>query len=87
MEKNGEENIIDDLYKETIRLYENKTSFVLLILLFLKIYQKKDLCSELLKIFKNKYDFDTESFLKDYIPKFKSIISEADEIIINNNYN
>ena len=60
---------------------------MLLILLLLKIYQKKDLCSESLKIFKNKYDFDTESFLKDYIPKFKSIISEADEIIINNNYN
>ena len=95
LEKNSEESIIDDLYKETIKLYKNEKGFAFLIVLFLKIYKKKDLCSELLKIFKkmnenqreNEKNKDREQFLKDYIPKFKSIISETDEIIINNNYN
>ena len=89
LEKNGEKNIIDDLYKETIRLYEKKKSFVLLIILFLKIYKKKDLCNELLKIFKkmNEGNIDKEQILEENLPKIKSIITEADEIIINNNYN
>ena len=94
LEKNGEESLIDDLYKETIKLYENKKGFSFLIVLFLKIYQKKDLCSQLLQIFKkmnenpkdNEKNMDRKSFLKDYTSKFKLIISE-DEIIKNNNYN
>ena len=52
LEKNKEERLIDDLYKETIELYANKKDFSLLIILFLKIYQKKDLCLQLLQIFK-----------------------------------
>ena len=95
LKENGEENIIDDLYKETIKLYENKKGFALLIVLFLKIYQKKDLCIQLLQIFKkmnenpkdNEKNMDRKSFLKDYNSKFKSILSEANELIKNNGYN
>ena len=94
-EKNGEERLIDDLYKEAIELYANEKDFSLLIILFLKIYQKKDLCLQLLQIFKkmnenqkdNEKNMDGKPFLKEYISKFKSILSEADEIIKNNNYN
>ena len=95
LEKNGEEKNIDELYKETIELYSKKKGFTFMIILFLKIYQKKDLCPELLKIFKkinenpkdNEKNMDRKSFLKDYSSKFKSIKSEADTIIENNNYN
>ena len=94
-EKNGEERLIDDLCKEAIELYANEKDFSLLIILFLKIYQKKDLCLQLLQIFKkmnenqkdNEKNMDGKPFLKEYISKFKSILSEAEEIIKNNNYN
>ena len=43
LEKNGEENIINVLYKETIELYSMKEGFNFMIELFLKIYQKKNL--------------------------------------------
>ena len=90
----GEENIIDDLYKDTINLYKNKKGFSFLIILFLKIYQNKELCSHLLQIFKKmneiekdiEKNMDRKPFLKDYKSIFKSIISEADEIIKNNYY-
>ena len=95
LEKNGEESIIDILYKETIELYSVKEGFTFMIELFLKIYQKKDLCIQLLEIFKkinqNPKDMeknkDRKIRLKDYISKFNSIKSEADKIIENNNYN
>ena len=95
LKNKGEERLIDKLYKESIELYENKKDFSLLIILFLNIYQKKDLCLQILKIFKkinqnpkdNEKNLDRKPFLKEYISKFKSIISEADEIIKNNNYN
>ena len=91
----GEENIIDDLYKDTINLYKNKKGFSFLIILFLKIYQKKELCFHLLQIFRymnenypkyNEKNMDRKSFLQDYKSIFKSIISETDVIIENNNY-
>jgi hypothetical protein len=93
LEKNGEESLIDELYKETIKLYENKKGFAFLIVLFLKIYQKKDLCNQLIQIFKkmnenpkdNEKNMDRKSFLKDYTSKFKLILSE-EEIIKKNNY-
>ena len=87
--------MIDSLFKETIELYSKTKGFAFMIELFLKIYQKKDLCPELMKIFKkfnenpkdNEKNMDRKPFLKDYTSKFKSIISEADTIIENNNYN
>ncbi len=94
LEKNGEKSIIDDLYRESIELYEIQKGFSFLIVLFLKIYRKKEMCLQLLNIFKkmnenSRYNenMDRKDFLKDYISKFKLIISEADEIIINNRYN
>ena len=64
-----------------------------MILLFLKIYKKKDLSTELIKVFKeinespkeNEKNMDRKSFLKDYTSKFESIISEADQLIENYN--
>ena len=44
LKKEGEESKIDELYKETIELYSKKKGFTFLIELFLKIYQKKNLC-------------------------------------------
>jgi hypothetical protein len=95
LEKNGEEKMIDELYKETIDIYAKKKGFTFMIILFLKIYQKKNLCPELLKIFKkinenpkdNEKNMDRKPILKDYTSKFKSIISEADTVIETNNYN
>ena len=80
LKNNGEESLIDSLYKETIKLYELKKGFTLLIVLFLKIYQKKDLCIQLLQIFKkmngNKSDndknMDRKPFLKDNTSMFKT---------------
>ena len=92
MSKNGgEESLIDTLYKETIEIYKKKKGFAFLILLFLKIYRKKDLCTKLLKIFKeinenpkeNEKNMDRKPFLKDYTSKFKEIESEADELLKN----
>ena len=48
LKKNGEENKIDEFYKDTIKLYSEKKGFSFFIPLFVKIYQKKDLCSDLL---------------------------------------
>ena len=95
LEKNGEVNIINVLYKETIELYSMKEGFTFMIELFLKIYQKKNLCIQLLQIFKkvnenpkdNEKNMDRKIYLKDYLSKFNSIKSEADKIIENNNYN
>ena len=93
LEKKGQEKLIDSLYKETIEIYKKKKGFDFLISLFLKIYQKKDLCKELLKIFKeinenpkeNEKNMDRRPFLKDYTSKFEEIISKADELAENYN--
>lgn len=72
LKNKGEENLIDELYKETINLFSKKKGFSFLIELFLKIYQKKDLCQELMKKFRemndtpkdNEKNLDRKSFLK-----------------------
>ena len=96
LEKNGEENKIDDLVKETIDLYSRKKGFSLLITLFLNVYKNKDLCPSLLKIFRemngnpkdNEKNMDRKDYLKDYTSIFKKIIeSEAAQLITNNKYN
>ena len=89
LEKNGEENLIDSLYSETIELYKKRKGFAFFIILFLKIYKKKDLCNQLLKIFReinenpneNEKNMDRKPFLKDYTSKFEAIESEADELV------
>ena len=92
--KNGSENLIDELYNETIELYSKKKGFSFLIGLFLKIYKKKNLCTKLLKVFKkmnenpksNEKNMDRKGFLKDKSLFFKAIIDEADTLIDNYNY-
>lgn len=85
----GEESLIDELYKETIKLYSIKKSFSFLIILFLKIYQKKDLCSEFLAIFKkinneqkeNEKNMDRKSILGEYTSIFQLINSQTTKLI------
>ena len=87
LKENKEETLIDTLYKETLHLYKKKKGFSFLIGLFVKIYKKKDLCSKLLKTFKemndnkkdNEKNQDRKPFLKDYIPDLEKIKSEADK--------
>jgi hypothetical protein len=95
LKNNGEENKIDELFKETIELYSKKKGFSFLIPLFLKIYKQKDLYSELIEKFReinknpkdNEKNMDRKSYMKNYKSEFKTIISEADELIKKNNYN
>ena len=90
LEKNGENNKIEKLYKETIDLYKEIKSFSLLISLFLKIYKKnKVLCSKLLKVFKEineKENTDRDKELASNLDNFNQIYSNADTIIKNNGY-
>ena len=94
LKKKGEENLIEELFNETIELYKNKKGFSFLIGLFLKIYKNKELCPKLLKIFKEmnanpkekRKNMDRKAILKDYTSDFKSIISEADKLIDNYKY-
>ena len=80
----------DDLYIEFIELYTKQKNFSFLFALFLKLYQKKDLCQILLENFRKiteyEYNMDIEPFLKEYTSQFNSIISEADNLIDNNHY-
>ena len=95
MENDGKSSLIDNFYKETIQLYSNKKGFTFLIELFLKIYQKKNLCPDLLNVFKeintnskeNAKNMDRSNILKNYTSIFKEIKSEADKIIETNDYN
>ena len=86
LEQGNERSKMDDLFKDTIALYSKKKGFSLLISLFLKIYERKDLCSELLKLFKdmnknpkdNEKNMDRKTYLKNYTEEFNEILSKAD---------
>ena len=95
LKKDGEENKLDNLFKETIDLYSKKKGFGFLISIFLKIYKtKKDLCSDLLVKFrdmnKNKKDndknMDRKPYLNEYKCEFNEIKTEADKLIATNSY-
>ena len=85
LNKNGEENKIGELFEQTINLYSKKKGFSLLISLFIKIYKKENLCSSLLKKFRemnrntkdNEKNMERKSNLNDYTSIFKEIIKEA----------
>ena len=87
-----EKDLIDDFYKETIKLYSTKKGFVFLIELFLKIYDKKALFPELLNTFKtinknpkeNAKNMDKPNILGKYVSKFIQLKNEAYKIIENN---
>ena len=93
-----EESMINELYKDTLELYQEKKLFSLLITLFIKIYEK-DLCSKLLKKFKEmntninkgkkvkETNMARKSYLKYYTSIFNQIISKSEKLIVDNNYN
>ena len=91
LESNKESEEIEDLYQDTIDLYSKQKDFVLLISLFIRIYQNKNLCLLLLENFRKNYskptNMDIKSYLKEYKSKFNYIMSEADQLINMNNYN
>ena len=92
LEKNNELKIKEKkLYEDTIALYEDKKQFSLLIILFLKIYQKNnDLCNKLIEIFyriNEEDNTDREKDLKKYLKSFQDIYSNAKDILKENNYN
>ena len=94
LKENKEEEKIDNLYEETIKLYSKKKGFYLLISLFVNIYDKKNLCIQLTEEFKkmnkenkNEKNMDRDPDLKIYLSAINKIISDADNIIKTNQYN
>ena len=94
LKKNKEEDKIDKLYEETIKLYSKKKGFYLLISLFINIYEKQSLCRKLIEEFyqinkekKNEKYMDRNKSLNDYVSIFSTISSNADDITKKYNYN
>jgi len=95
LKQNKEKDKINELYKDTLEsLFSNKKSFSLLIALFIKIYQKKDLCILLLNKFRQINTSQRENYkymdriivLNKYVSKILEIESEAEQLIVKNNY-
>ena len=94
LKENGEEEKNNELFKDALTLYSNLKLFSFLIPLFLKVYQKKEICSELIENFKqmicdpkqSETNFDRKDYLKDYTSKFNEIKSEASKIVDENKY-
>ena len=98
LKENKEEEKIDNLYKETIKLFSKKKKFYLLISLFINIYDKPNLCTELMEEFqkinkeKNYKIIDKKEDSNNYLPipiinGINKILSDADKIIKNQGYN
>ena len=94
LKKKNEKDKIETLYKDTIKLFEKKNNFNILISLFVQLYKNKELCPLLMKRFKEmnnkvKYkekNIDRDKDLEKYINIFKDISSEADFLINSNDY-
>ena len=94
LKNNKEEEKIENLYEEAIKLYSKKKGFYLLISLFVNIYEKhKNLCQKLIEEFnkinkekKNEKNMDRKKELDSYVSIFSTISSKADDIIKNNAY-
>ena len=88
------EKIFDEFYKDVLNLYSKKKGFSLMISVFLKIYEKKEICTELLNKFNemngnpkdNEKNMDRKSYLKEYTSQFKIILSNSEEIITKKEY-
>ena len=67
--KNKEENKIEELYRDAIDLYSKNKSFALLIELFINVYQKRDLCGDLLRSFRyiSQESIDEEKIWIEYL--------------------
>ena len=94
LKNNKEEEKIENLYEEIIKLYSKKKGFYLLISLFVNIYENhKNLCQKLIEEFnkinkekKNEKNMDRKKELDSYVSIFSTISSKADDIIKNNGY-
>ena len=93
LKKNNEEEKIDTLFEESIKLASKKKGFYFMISLFVKIFNKKNLCIKLINEFyqisinkKNEKNLYRKECLKNYISAFSNISSEADNLIQNNGY-
>ena len=97
LKQNEEEDKARELYQETIEQYLVKSTFSLLISLFTKIYQIKDLCELLLQKFhkmnlnikekeKNDSNFDGDEKLQRFNSLIVKISSESEKLIKANDY-
>ena len=93
LKKNNEEEKIDILYEESIKLASKEKEFYFMISLFIKIFNKKNLCIKLINEFykisinkKNEKNLYKKERLNNYISAFSNISSEADNLIHNNGY-
>ena len=93
LKENKEEEKIDNLYEETIKLYSKKKGFYLLISLFVNIYDKQNLCTLLTEEFKkmnkenkNEKNMDRKEDLKIYLSAITKILSD-EEKKTKSNYN
>ena len=97
LNKLGQENLYDELYYDTINIYSGSPKFDLLINLFVKIYQNKNICPKLLEKFYNKINnnikdakfsfINLEKYLNDYNTVFEEISENSESIISSNSYN
>ena len=91
LKENKEENKIEQLYIETIKLYSKKKNFSLLISLFSRIHQDKKLCELLLgKFYNMEKDINPvrDEKLGDHFNSLMAItVSEAENLIKENGYN
>ena len=98
LSKNKEENKIDELYKDIINEYSKKNDFSIFFRLFLKVFQKKELCHLLLRKFKEmsikikgneKININKSPNLikNENKQKFIEIKTKAEELIKKNDYN
>jgi len=90
LQNNNEKEKNEKLYEDTIDLYEKKKQFSLLVTLFLKIYESKDLCNKLIEIFyrvNEDENTDKVTDLRKEVKSFNNIYSNARNILEENNYN
>ena len=88
---NGSNEVLSSLYKDSINLYKKKPSLEFLINIFIKTYTDLNICSPILKEFKNnleksldqKNEIGSEK-LKKYKDNFQEIYDKSDNILKNN---
>jgi hypothetical protein len=92
LSQNNEDEKLDILYKNTIALYSKKPQYILLIKLFTKVYQDRDLCLSLLDKFIETNDKETlfnnigNDNLESLKDTFKEILENADNLISKNSF-
>jgi len=99
LKKKEQNQILNDLYNDTIKIYTKQPYFEFLINIFINVYENKDTCNSLLEEFQKfnkkltpKLDDPFSSFivfkesLNEYIDKFKKNVEESKKIIESNSY-